>query len=86
MYSSAIQKINTNLRSMDLDYYLWSNGITQKEFAKKIGMAPHSLNLIVNKKNAPTLLSAINIHRATKGEVTYEEMLKDSDKGKLIND
>ena len=70
---------------MDLDEYLWRNKIKQKDFCKKVQIRPHTLSLLVQKKHTTKLYIAINIHKATNGQVTYEELLRDEDKALLID-
>lgn len=70
---------------MDLDEYLWRNKITRKDFAKKIGMTPHSLSSIVAGKVSAKLYTAINIVEATKGEVSYKDLLRKEDIENLID-
>ena len=69
---------------MQLDEYLWKNKIKQKDFAPLIGLAPHSLSMIVQKKVSPKLYVAINIISKTEGKVTYAELLREKDLGKLV--
>lgn len=70
---------------MELDEYLWRNKISKKYFAEKVRLAPHTLSNIVFKKVTPNLISALNIVKASEGQVTFEELVKDSDKENLIN-
>lgn len=65
---------------MELDYWLFKNKVKHKEFAKKVGIMPHRLSLIVNKKATPSLLTAIAIHEHTNGQVSYKEMVKLEDR------
>lgn len=68
---------------MELDYYLFKSKRTQKEFAEKIEMMPHSLSFIVNGKKAPNLYHAMQIHYESGGKVTLFDLLKPEEKEKL---
>lgn len=68
---------------MELDYYLFKSRRTQKEFAEKIDMLPHSLSFIVNGKKAPTLYHAMKIHYESGGKVSLFDLLKPEEKEKL---
>ncbi len=69
---------------MDLDYYLWKNKITQRVFGKVIDMSESSLSHVVSRKGTPRLLTAMKIVQATKGDVTFVELLSDGDREKLL--
>ena len=60
---------------MELDYYLWKNKIVHRDFAKKCGLAPHTISSIVNKKRSPHLLTALKIHFEANGIVSLYELL-----------
>jgi transcriptional regulator with XRE-family HTH domain len=68
---------------VELDYYLFKSKRTQKEFAEKIDMLPHSLSFIVNGKKAPNLYHAMQIHYESGGKVTLFDLLKPDEKEKL---
>lgn len=70
---------------MELDEYLWRNKIKQWKFAQKLGILPHSLSRIVQKKVTPKLYVAVKIVEATDGEVSYRELLRPED-AKLLNE
>ena len=61
---------------MELKLYLCINNLTNKEFARKIGINPNHLSNLIHKKWTPQLALAIRIHEATNSEVSYREMLK----------
>jgi len=61
---------------LELGYYLRKNKISQKAFCEKIKIAPHTLNLLIRKKNSPTLLTALKIHFETNGKVSLSKLLK----------
>lgn len=69
---------------MELDEYLWRNKIKQWKFAEKIGIMPHSLSRIVQKKVTPKLYVAIKIVEASEGQVTYRDLLRPEDELKAI--
>lgn len=71
---------------MDLSYYLWKNKISQVKFSKQIGLSKTNLSGLVTKKNSPSLVTAIKIHRETDGQVSYSEMLRPLDALKLKTD
>lgn len=53
-----------------LAQYLEKEGISQKHFAKKIGVSEQMLSYIVNKKNfIPTLKMAAAIEKASYGKL-----------------
>ena len=64
---------------MDLYEYLWRNKITQKDFAKRIGIEPHNFGKLVAKKTLPKLITAIKICEATSNKVSYKDFLRDGD-------
>lgn len=68
---------------MDLNEYLWKNRVTQKTFSKTSGLSPRTINFLVHKTFSPSLVSALNVYEATGGDVTFFDMLKDSDVKKL---
>jgi DNA-binding XRE family transcriptional regulator len=68
---------------MELDYYLWKNKLSHKSFAKKVGIAPHSLSVIVNKKRTPLLTNAIKIHYETAGAVSLYELMTLEDREEI---
>lgn len=70
---------------MELDEYLWRNKIRQWKFAQKLGIMPHSLSRIVQKKVTPKLYVAVKIVEATEGQVSYRELLRPEDE-KLMNE
>lgn len=65
---------------MELDYYLYKNKIKHKDFAKKIGLVPHRLSVIVHKRASPNLVTAIKIHEASEGKVSYKELVRMQDR------
>ncbi len=56
--------------SLTLLEYLTKTGITQKFLATKIGVSPESLNRLVKRGFTPTLKLALDIEKATNGEVS----------------
>lgn len=65
---------------MELDYYLWKKKILHKDFAKNVGIATHTLSVLVNKKSSPTLFTALKIYFETEGAVSLFELLKPEDR------
>lgn len=65
---------------MELDYYLFKNKIKHKDFAQIIGIMPHRLSVLIHKKASPNLVTAIKIHEATQGKVSYKEMVRLEDR------
>lgn len=65
-----------------LQKYLKNKGISQIDFAKKIGTAPNNLNLIVNGKSIPGLTLAYEIEKMTGGVITLYDWLPDESKKK----
>jgi DNA-binding XRE family transcriptional regulator len=65
---------------LELDYYLWKNKILHKDFAKEVGIATHTLSVLVNKKSSPTLFTALKIYFATDRAVSLFELLKPEDR------
>ena len=70
---------------MDLDEYLWRNKIKQKDFCEKIKIRAHTLSLLVRKIHTPRLYIAVNIVHATKGEVSYKELLREEDRELILD-
>lgn len=64
---------------MQLDHYLFFNKISQKDFAQKTGVLVHTISLIVNKKQGPSLVTALRIYYATNKQVTFSDMLMPKD-------
>lgn len=58
-----------------LEKYLKHRGITQRSFAKKIGVTPNTLNSLIKGKSIPGLLLAYEIQRQTGGMVTFEDWI-----------
>ncbi len=61
---------------MDLREYLFRNRISIKALADQLEYSRTHLSLIVNKKAHPSARLARDIERATNGEVTAKELLK----------
>ncbi len=64
---------------IDLDYYLWKNKIAVKDFAKRIKVCPNQLSAIRNKRVTPKLKTAMKIHKESKQQIPYIEMLATQD-------
>lgn len=61
---------------MDIREYIFKNRITQKDFAKILGISAKTLWTIVHGADVKMSL-ARKIVRITKGQVTYEEIAKE---------
>jgi DNA-binding XRE family transcriptional regulator len=59
--------------------YLHKNCITQRGFAKKIGVSTATLYSLINDEQLPNLLDADAIQKATRGYVTFEHWVKNKD-------
>jgi len=60
---------------MDLREFLFKKGITQIEFAKKLGISRGHLNQILHKTKHPSRKLAKEIEEQTEGKVTAIELL-----------
>ena len=56
--------------------YLESRGESQRDFCRRTGMLPQTLNQII-RRNRASLESAILIEAATKGLVSFGDLLGD---------
>jgi hypothetical protein len=73
----GVSATSKGISKMDLHYYLWENGLNHGDFAKSIGLCPGSLSKIVHRKVTPNLFTALKIVVATKGEVTFPDLISD---------
>ena len=60
---------------MQLKEYIKSEGLTQEGFARFIGVSMGAINTFCQKKKSPSLEVAHLIVVATKGKVTYQDLL-----------
>lgn len=60
---------------MNIREYLKKYGLTQQQFAEKIGVKQPTICRIMNGKNRPHAIAAEKIEAATNGEVTKEEAI-----------
>ena len=60
---------------MKLVNYLLKNRLKQKEFVKSVGISESYLSLLLRGKRTPSVPVALQIERATSGEVTALELL-----------
>lgn len=67
---------------MKLVEYLKNEGVTQKHFAKKVGIGQNALNSILLNKSTPSLKTAWSIEKATNGQVTLYDWVKNLDDDK----
>lgn len=61
-----------------LEKYLKHRGISQRFFAKQIGITPNSLNSIIKGKSIPHLLLAYEVEKKTGGLVTVYDFIPES--------
>jgi DNA-binding transcriptional regulator YdaS (Cro superfamily) len=64
--------------AMNLADYLKTSKVTQMEFARNLGVAQGTVGFWLHNK-PPTLERAIQIEKATNGQVTCEELRPDVD-------
>jgi DNA-binding XRE family transcriptional regulator len=64
---------------MTLDDWSWKNKMTAYRLAKIIGVSTATISLLRNQKHTSSLLTAIKLHEVTKGEVSFEYLLKADD-------
>lgn len=65
---------------MDLREYLFRHRLTVTEFAKVINYGRTYINNVVTGTRSPGKKLAKEIERATNGEVTVDELLKEKEK------
>ncbi len=63
-----------------LNYYLWANNITQRDFARRIGVTFGSIGKIKLRKGNPSLFTALKIYLESSGKVSLLELLKEEEK------
>jgi transcriptional regulator with XRE-family HTH domain len=61
---------------MKLKEYLKSRDMTNKEFAELIDVSSNTISNYICCKRKPTLEIAMRIREATKGKVSYDDLLK----------
>lgn len=71
---------------MELKIYLLLNRLTIKEFCEIIGYSRNQISGIINGRLKPSLRLAKTIEKATDGQVTAEEMLKESQRKSDVDD
>lgn len=69
---------------MDLDEYLWFNRATQRELSEIIGIKQELISRYKCGYQSPSLLTALKLAYATKGKVSFDEMLSKVDKKKWL--
>jgi len=57
--------------------YLDAHDLKLHEFAEASGLSVSYLSRLVNRRLRPSMEAAIRIHRATGGEVTFEDLVGD---------
>lgn len=60
---------------MEIDEYLFRQKLTHKQFAKKIGVDPVTVNRLKHFHGVPNLITAMKVFRETRGAVSFMEML-----------
>lgn len=60
---------------MTLQEYLLIKSMSQREFAKKIGVSESYMSLLINCERRPSPQLALAIEKATEGKVNRIEML-----------
>lgn len=63
---------------MTLKEYLEKYKISQRQFALKCGLDPIVINRYLNGKRKPSLVTAVKIHKFTKGEVSVFDLAQAS--------
>lgn len=61
--------------AMKLKDFLKIHNLTYREFAKDTGISPNCLWCYAHKKRHPSLKNANKIFKATRGMVTYQDLL-----------
>ena len=69
---------------MELKDYLTKHGLIVKRFGEKIGISPQMMCLLCKKAHDIHLSTAMKIVKATNGEVTYEDLVKNKDLKNLV--
>lgn len=64
---------------MDLRRYLFEHRLKIKEFSDLIGCSRVHISGVLHNRRKPSLMMAKAIEKATNGEVTAEELLKDKE-------
>ena len=59
---------------MELKKYLEKEGLSQTEFAKKLGVTSARISQIVNRKRNPSVFLMVAIEEITNGNVTMREL------------
>ena len=63
---------------MKLDEYLKANKISNRDFAKKIGVHEFSIPRYRREKSIPSLQTLVKIREATSGQVDAEDFIQTS--------
>jgi transcriptional regulator with XRE-family HTH domain len=69
---------------MELKDYLVKKRVTLKEFAGQSGLGLGYISGIQNKKQKPSRDAIIAIHKATKGEVTFKDLVDLEEKKEVV--
>jgi DNA-binding transcriptional regulator YdaS (Cro superfamily) len=68
---------------MDLKEYLQKEGISVPKFARRLGLHYNTIYLWMKGERDPTRDNALAVQDATSGEVTIDDMLKDTNERQL---
>lgn len=69
---------------MDLSTFLRSQGLTQEDFAKRIGCRQATVSRILSGKSMVSLHLALQIQKATDGQVMAEDLPISSSNRKVL--
>ena len=68
---------------MKLYEYLWKHRVHGRDLAKKIGIHPVTMSRLSNRKESPTLLTALLLNHASGGRMGFDDLLSTEDAKKL---
>lgn len=60
---------------MELSKWLKKTGMSQAEFARRLGATPMQMSLWVGKRREPSLSRAVQIEEETEGDVTCLDLM-----------
>jgi len=70
---------------MELKQYLEEKGLSQTEFARKLGVTSARISQIVNRKRNPSVFLMKAIEEVTGGSVTMQELFSPDAPSRLKN-
>ena len=68
-----------NAGMSDLAIFLGQNGLTQEQFAERIGVDQSTISRLLKNKMRPSLTLAVNIERETGGAIPASAWLRSAD-------